>query len=246
LRLAKFIGLAGVCSRRAASRLIEAGEVLVNDKVADHLTFVDDSDVVVIAKQRVTIDSDRVYVAYHKPVGIDCNFDSNDPASLLNHLSMPLKQRLFPVGRLDKDSHGLLLLTNDGECCHRLLSPTYKQRKTYIVHVSPSYTRTQAGKRTLDQHFANALEKGVMIDAQRTLPCLVTILSDSCFEIVLSQGLNRQIRKMAKTQGFVVTDLQRVAFANITLGDLGVGAQRSLSASEIDTILCLCGLAKSL
>lgn len=246
MRLAKFIALSGKCSRRAASRLIDAGVVVVNGTAADHLTFVGEKDDVVVSGKKLSISIQREYIAYYKPVGIDCNFDVDDPASLINHIEMQSHERLFPVGRLDKDSRGLLLLTNDGECCHRLLSPSYKQAKAYIVKVSPAFWRIAADRPALDNAFVQALSSGVEIDGQMTLPCSVTILADDSFEIVLTQGLNRQIRKMAKSQGFIVEDLKRVSFANVRLDGLVQGQQRSLTNQEIQTIMSLCGLAKSL
>ncbi len=246
MRLAKFIALSGECSRRAASRLIDAGAVAVNGALADHLTFVSEKDDVVVSGKRVSLNCQREYIAYYKPIGIDCNFDVNDPASLINHIETLPSKRLFPVGRLDKDSRGLLLLTNDGECCHRLLSPSYKQPKTYIVKVSPAFWRIAQNRLALDDEFIQALSLGVEIDGQMTLPCSVAILADDVFKIVLTQGLNRQIRKMAKSQGFVVDDLKRVSFANITLDGLAQGQQRSLTEQEIESIMCLCGLGKSL
>jgi len=246
LRLAKYIAQAGVCSRRAASRLIDAGEAFVNGEVANHLTFVTEQDTIIVAGEAITLSAQRIYIAYHKPVGIDCNFNSDDPTSLINHIANDGPHRLFAVGRLDKDSSGLLLLTNDGECCHRLLSPLYKQAKRYIVNVRPSFERIAANDAALNSQFVSALSGGVLIDGQVTLPCQVSLLSENCFEIILTQGLNRQIRKMALSQGFIVTALQRVTFANISLDDLSTGEQRALFKDEIDEILCLCGLANSL
>jgi len=246
LRLAKYIAQAGYCSRREACRLIESGEVVIDGKVASHLYFVTPQSKVEIGGRVLTNTQQRVYIAYHKPVGIDCNVDLNDPTSFIHHIQCPPEQRVFAVGRLDKDSSGLLLLTNDGECCHRLLSPQYKQAKTYIVNVRPAYERVQAGTDKLNQAFADTLSRGVNVDGKLTLPCNVTIISDNRFKIVLHQGLNRQIRKMALSQGFIVTELRRTHFATIALGDLPVGGQQSLSHTKIDEILCLCGLTNSL
>jgi len=179
----------------------------------------------------------RHYWLYHKAVGIDCNFNESDSDSLVNHIKQPPNIRLFPVGRLDKDSHGLLLLTNDGELCHRLLSPQFKQPKEYLVQVKPCYQRISSGQAKLDQGFARALSDGVLLDGELTLPCEVSIISDNQFIIVLKQGLNRQIRRMAQSQGFKVIDLKRRAFADLTLQDLPVGEQRQLSEKEITNLL---------
>lgn len=244
MRLAKYIARSGYCSRRNASRLIEAGRVQVNGEVADHITFVKAGDLVMIENQMIKPLQQRLFVAYHKPVGVDCNFNENDPTSLVHHIKG--LTRLFAVGRLDKDSSGLLILTNDGECCHRLLSPEFKQPKTYRVRVRASFEREQVNKQDLDDDFVTALSAGVLVDGQLTLPCDVKLLSDEMFEITLVQGLNRQIRKMAKSQGFQVVTLERTHFANICLADLQVGQQRLLTSAEVEEIMCLCALTKSL
>lgn len=233
MRLAKFIGRSGYCSRRAASRLIDAGSVKVNGQLAGHLNFVSDTDEISVDGKPLTVNNTKYYIAYHKPVGIDCNVSLNDSASIVHHVDMPKDTRLFPIGRLDKDSRGLILLTNDGDCCHQLLSPQYKRDKQYIVSVRAGHQRAVQGCSALDQAFVNALSSGIMLDGQLTLPCQVKLRACNEFSITLKQGLNRQIRKMVKSQGFEVIDLKRVSFANVLLDDLNEGAQRSLSLDEI-------------
>ena len=248
MRLAKFISAAGHCSRRAASRLIDEKRVLVDGLIAGHLTFVDGAQCVSIGEQVISVCSQsRVYL-YHKPVGIDCNCDESNPHSIVHRIksifqqspqqsiedSLPSKpSRLFPVGRLDKDSHGLLLLTNDGELCHQLLSPDFSHAKVYRVVVTPSYRNVRAQRPLIDQAFVDAMNDGVLLKGVLTKPAMVNIIADNQYEITLIQGLNRQIRRMASSQGFKVIDLQRISLAGLKLADLDVDQCRPLTSSEM-------------
>ncbi|SFD73975.1 pseudouridine synthase [Pseudoalteromonas denitrificans DSM 6059] len=133
MRLAKYIGHSGYCSRKQASRHIDNGDVLVNGQAANHIDHVNEQDDITILGQKITVDINRVYYAYHKPVGVDCKLNIDDPASLLHHL--PKVQRVYPIGRLDKDSRGLLILTNDGEFCNQMTHPDFEHEKEYEVKV---------------------------------------------------------------------------------------------------------------
>ncbi|NRA60546.1 MAG: rRNA pseudouridine synthase [Psychrobium sp.] len=248
MRLAKFISAAGHCSRRAGSRLIDEQRVLVDGLIAGHLTFVDGTQYVTIDGQVISAcQQTRVYL-YHKPVGIDCNCENDNPNSIvhrINSLFQPSPQqspedspqneppRLFPIGRLDKDSHGLLLLTNDGQLCHQLLSPDVSYAKVYRVLVTPSYRNVQAQRPLIDQAFVNAMNDGVLLKGVLTKPAKVRIIADNQYEITLTQGLNRQIRRMAGSQGFKVVDLQRISVAGLELADLDVDQYRALTSSEM-------------
>ncbi|CCQ11378.1 Similar to ribosomal large subunit pseudouridine synthase F, group RluF2 [Pseudoalteromonas luteoviolacea B = ATCC 29581] len=198
MRLAKYLGHCGICSRKQASRLIEQGEVTVNGRLADHIDHVLPSDEIIVAGQKIVGPTEKQLFAYHKPVGIDCKLNLHDPTSLVH--SLPKHTRLYPIGRLDKDSRGLLLITNDGELCHRLNHPDSHVEKEYHVTLD----------RAFDERFCQKMAKGIPVDGQITLPCEVTPLSTRQFRIVLKQGLNRQIRKMAKYCGYRVIDLMRV------------------------------------
>ncbi|WP_152084558.1 pseudouridine synthase [Pseudoalteromonas sp. A25] len=205
MRLAKYLSHAGVCSRRQASRLIDSGDVIVNGRPANHIDHVSEQDEILVLGKKVCGPAAKVLYAYHKPVGIDCKLKPDDPSSLLHHL--PTSQRVYPIGRLDKDSRGLLLLTNDGELCQRLIHPDHHVEKEYWVKVD----------RPLDAEFCQKMASGVPVDGQITLPCQVSLLDATRFKIVLKQGLNRQIRKMAKYCGYKVIDLYRVRIAHFTL-----------------------------
>ncbi len=222
MRLARFIAQAGFCSRRQASRHIEAGEVTINGRLAQHIDHVQTSDVVEIAGQTLQRRNEFQYWLFNKPVGVDCNYRAHHSASLVHFLPVQ-GGRIFPVGRLDKDSHGLLLVTDDGELCQRLIHPDFCHPKTYHVRVEPAF----------DDAFIEAMAKGVTIKQGVTRACQVKPLSQDRFAITLTQGLNRQIRKMAQALGYRVVDLQRVAILDLTLTGLALGQWRQLEANEL-------------
>jgi len=231
MRLAQFISRTGYCSRRAASRLIDSGVVTVAGQLAGHLSFVDGSERVEIAGQAVKMVSEFRYVIYNKPIGIDCNCNQHDSASIINQLDFD--PRLFPVGRLDKDSHGLLLLTNDGDLCHRLLAPQFDHPKTYLVKVEPFF-----GGGDIGEQFVLQMSQPILLKQGLTKACTVELVGFNQFKITLTQGLNRQIRKMAQHCGYRVTDLQRLSLVNLELGQLATGQLatgqwRELTASEL-------------
>lgn len=225
IRLARYIAMSGYCSRRQASRYIDAGEVSLNGRLAQHIDHVKAGDVVQLAGQLLSLITAFSYWLFNKPVGVDCNLRAHHSASLL-HLLPPEAGRIYPVGRLDKDSHGLLLLTDDGDLCQRLIHPDFYHPKTYQVQVD----------RPFDEAFLTAMAAGVQLREGLTRPCQVQGLVPDRFEMVLTQGLNRQIRKMAQMLGYKVIDLQRVALANLTLDGLGAGEWRQLSAAEVEAL----------
>lgn len=226
MRLARFISRAGHCSRRAASRLIDAGQVMVDGKAAGHLTFVDGREKVSIGEISIRLPQTFRYVIYNKPVGVDCNCLTDDPSSIVNRLKFI--PQLFPVGRLDKDSHGLLLLTNDGELCHRLLSPQFNHPKTYLVTVTPFH-----GLGNIDTEFIEKMTRPMALKQGMTKPCRVEIIAPNQFKITLTQGMNRQIRKMSQSCGYRVTELQRISLVNLELAKLAVGEWRDLTDNEV-------------
>ena len=226
IRLAKYIGHSGYCSRKQASRHIDAGDVLVNGKPANHIDHVTEDDCITILGEKILVDTQRVYYAYHKPVGIDCKLNIDDPASLSHHL--PKSPRVYPIGRLDKDSRGLLILTNDGEFCNQMTHPDFSHEKEYLVKVQ--IKPSQAG---LDDNFAQKMAGGLIINKQLTLPCKVSVLSADTFKIILTQGLNRQIRKMSQQLGYKVIDLKRIRFEQYQLADLVEGQLVQISKACI-------------
>ena len=224
IRLAKYIAHAGVCSRKQASRLIDEGVVSVNDRLANHIDHVDENDIVVVNNQQIKGAAELVYFAYHKPVGIDCKLNKNDSTSLIHHL--PQLTRVYPIGRLDKDSRGLLILTNDGEFCNQLIHPDFHQPKRYLVTVD----------KPINNEFCEKMAAGVPVDKQVTLPCEVTKIANTQFSIVLKQGLNRQIRKMAHYCGYKVIDLCRVQFSQLTLKDLNLPEGQYIQINKTDIL----------
>ena len=222
IRLAKYIAHAGVCSRKQASRLIDDGRVTVNNRPANHIDHVNEQDDVIVNGQAVKGAADLVYFAYHKPIGIDCKLNESDPASLIHHL--PTLTRVYPIGRLDKDSRGLLILTNDGDFCNQLIHPDFHQPKRYLVTVD----------KPINNAFCEKMAAGVPVDKQVTLPCEVTKITDNQFSIILKQGLNRQIRKMAHYCGFKVIDLFRVQFSELALSNLNLPENHYIQINKTD------------
>ena len=217
IRLAKYLADHGLCSRRAASRLIDEGRVLVNQRPANHIDHVDEDDSIQVDGQPFRAATEKHYLLYHKPVGIDCNLNP-EKADSLYHLLQQFPVRLYPVGRLDKDSCGLVLLTNDGELTQRLLHPDFYHEKTYQVRVDIALT-TQA----LAQ-LASGVSWTVGPHTYQSRPCQLTQLSSNRFEIVLTQGLNRQIRYMCRSVGLKVVQLKRIQLAQFKLGELPEGS----------------------
>lgn len=224
IRLAKYLADHGLCSRRAASRLIDEGRVLVNQRPANHIDHVDEEDSIQVDGQPFRAAAEKHYLLYHKPVGIDCNLNP-EKADSLYHLLQQFPMRLFPVGRLDKDSCGLVLLTNDGELTQRLLHPDFYHEKTYQVRVDIALT-TQA----LAQ-LASGVSWTVGPHTYQSRPCQVTQLSSNRFEIVLTQGLNRQIRYMCRSVGLKVVQLKRIQLAQFSLADLAEGCFQTVNLS---------------
>jgi len=222
IRLAKYLADHGLCSRRAASRLIDEGRVLVNHRLANHIDHVDAEDVLEVDGQPFVAASEKHYVLYHKPVGIDCNLNP-DKADSLYHLLQQFPMRLFPVGRLDKDSCGLVLLTNDGELAQRLLHPDFYHEKTYQVTVDKNLTEQALAQLT------SGVSWTVGPHSYQSRPCQVTQLSTDSFQIVLTQGLNRQIRYMCRAVGLRVLHLKRTQLADFRLGDLAEGGFQAVS-----------------
>ena len=237
MRLQKFLSAQGVCSRRKGEELIAQGRVTVNGKVPDTPgTLVDDAtDQVRVDGKPVGIRTENLYIALHKPVNVESTCrkrGQKGPAIVLDFLD--LDERVYPVGRLDKDSEGLILLTTDGRIHHALSHPSFQHEKEYVVTVerpiAEAELRTMAG--------------GMELAEFRTRPCQVKRVSEKTFRIILKEGKNRQIRKMAEAAGHRVLTLKRVRISHIRLGDLKAGAWRHLSQAEVDKLLKSLGLEK--
>ncbi len=225
IRLNKYIASSGLCSRREADTLIENGKVTVNGEVAVQGTKVNEEDVVLVNGRKITPDDDMIYIAFNKPLGVTCTTDKRDPSNIIDYIGY--SERIFPVGRLDKNSSGLILLTNDGSIVNKLLRAENGHEKEYLVTVNRPY----------DKDFVRSMEKGVPVLGQLTLPCKLKPCGEKSFKIILHQGLNRQIRRMCEYLGYKVTRLKRIRFMNIELGDLETGKWRYLTAAEKKELL---------
>ncbi|MBR3701131.1 MAG: pseudouridine synthase [Clostridiales bacterium] len=225
IRLNKYIASSGLCSRREADTLIESGKVTINGETAVQGSKVMDGDIVLVNGRKVTPDDDMVYIAFNKPLGVTCTTDKRDPSNIIDYIGFD--ERIFPVGRLDKNSSGLILLTNDGSIVNKLLRAENGHEKEYLVTVNRPY----------DKNFLRSMESGVPVLGQLTLPCKLKPAGDKSFKIILHQGLNRQIRRMCEYLGYKVTRLKRIRFMNIDLGGLETGKWRYLTSSEKKELL---------
>ncbi|HVV87189.1 MAG TPA: pseudouridine synthase [Kofleriaceae bacterium] len=230
MRLNKWISETGRCSRREADELIAAGRVTRNGAVADLGTQVEDGDDIRIDGEAVGRERPRaVYIAYHKPVGVVCTTERTVLGNIVDAVDHP--ERIFPIGRLDKDSEGLILLTNDGDIVNEVLRVEHDHDKEYLVAVDRNLT---------DEALAT-MARGVRIDpgsnptgtTVMTRPCRIEKVGARAFRIVLTQGLNRQIRKMCEAVGYQVVGLQRVRIMHIELGHLKAGRWRNLTEAEV-------------
>ena len=225
MRLNKFLSETGLCSRREADAWIESGRVQVNGTTAVLGTQVADGDEVRLDGQPVVRKPERVYLALNKPVGIECTTDRSVPGNIVDFVGH--RERIFPIGRLDKDSEGLILLTNDGDIVNRVLRAEHEHEKEYIVSVD----------RPLTPGFLEGMAHGVPILDTLTNPCKVRQVGRNTFRIVLTQGLNRQIRRMCEHFDYTVRGLQRVRIMHVQLGNLPLGKWRNLTAAEVRPLL---------
>ncbi|ETI66593.1 23S rRNA pseudouridine(2604) synthase RluF [Neobacillus vireti] len=220
MRINKFISESGKASRRGADKLISEGRVTINGKAAEIGSQVEPGDDVRIDGNAISVSMNYVYIALNKPPGITSTTERHVKGNIVDFVNHPL--RIFHIGRLDKDSDGLILLTNDGDIVNEILRAENKHEKEYIVTVD----------RPITAEFLKRMEAGVEILNTKTLPCKVNQLSKYVFEITLTQGLNRQIRRMCSALGFGVVRLQRTRIMNIHLGNLPIGQWRDLSKRE--------------
>jgi len=225
MRINKYLAETGVCSRREADAWIEAGRISVNGVTAELGTQIKDGDRVLVDGRELRQKPQRVYLALNKPIGIECTTDRDTPDNIVDFVGFP--ERIFPIGRLDKDSEGLILLTNDGDIVNVILRAENQHEKEYVVAVD----------RPLTPEFLNGMARGVPILDTVTNPCRIAQIGRNTFRIVLTQGLNRQIRRMCEHFGYTVRRLQRVRIMHITLGDLATGQWRTLTPEEIADLL---------
>ena len=224
ISLNKYISSTGICSRREADRLIESGRVKLNGKRAQKGNRVYPGDKVIVDNKPLKTKSRRVIIAFNKPPGITTTTDLRDKDNIISFINF--KERIFPIGRLDKPSSGLILLTNDGDIVNKILRKENNHDKEYIVTVDKVVTES----------FLNKMRKGIPILGTVTHPCKARKLQSHSFSIILTQGLNRQIRRMCEYCGYNVMTLKRTRIMHIPLGNLKVGHWRYLSKSELSKL----------
>jgi 23S rRNA pseudouridine2604 synthase len=224
MRLNKFISETGMCSRRAADTLIAEGRVTHNGKRAELGTQVEPGDDVRIDGKPVGRAADRpppVYIALYKPIGVTCTTERHIGGNIIDFINH--RERIFPIGRLDKDSEGLILLTNDGDIVNEVLRVEHGHEKEYVVAVD----------QLISDQFMTKMARGVRIEDGMTRPCRMKQVGPRVFRIILTQGMNRQIRKMCHACGYKVVTLKRVRIMHIELGGLKLGHWRNLTPAEI-------------
>jgi len=220
-RINKYISESGFCSRRAADDLVTGGRVFVNGKVAEIGTKISDADTVLVNGKPIDTNVKKIYLAFNKPVLVTCTTDSRDPDNIIDFIGY--KERIFPIGRLDKMSEGLIFLTNNGDIVNKILRSENENKKEYVVKVDLEVT----------EDFLDKMSSGVNILDIVTKKCEVYKIGKYEFGIILTQGVNRQIRRMCETLGYKVKKLKRIRIMDIELGNLSVGKLRVLNNSEV-------------
>lgn len=227
IRLNKAISETGYCSRREADRLIERGKVVVNGEIAVVGLQVSKTDRISIDGNQITKDVELIYLAFNKPVGITSTTDTSIKSNIISFINYP--ERIFPIGRLDKPSEGLIFMTNDGDIVNKILRSKNNHEKEYIVTVNKKITGS----------FIKKMSTGVPVLDTITKKCEVKKIDDFVFTIKLTQGLNRQIRRMCDFLGYEVKILKRIRIMNIKLGQLKPGKFRHFTKEELDELLRL-------
>ena len=224
-RINKYLSEVGFCSRRVADKLIGEGKVTINGKIPEKGTLVKDGDQVEVEGKRIEkFTKKNIYLAFNKPVGIVCTTDRRvEPKNIIDYIKFPI--RIFPVGRLDKLSEGLIFLTNDGDIVNKILRARNNHEKEYIVSVN----------RQINREFIQTMSDGVEILETKTKNCFVKKLGPKTFKIILTQGLNRQIRRMCESLGYRVKSLKRVRIMNIKL-DIPIGKYREFTKKELSEL----------
>lgn len=228
IRINKYLSAAGVCSRRQADKLIEEGRVTIDSVIAQTGSRVSDGQLVCVDGKTVEPEEEMILLAVNKPVGIVCTTTDKQGANNIVDF-IGCKKRIYPIGRLDKDSQGLLLMTNNGEIMDKILRSVNGHEKEYIVEVD----------KPIDASFIEAMSKGVYLSEldRTTKNCKVYKEGKNKFRIILTQGLNRQIRRMCQELGYNVVKLNRIRIMNIMLGDLGIGQYREVTGAEYSKLL---------
>jgi len=233
MRINQFLARAGVCSRRGADKLVESGKVHINNTIAVMGADVNEGDYVTVDGKPVSLPEESIVVAYYKPIGVTCS-EKDDHAQRLVVDEVKSDRRLTYAGRLDRDSEGLLLMTDDGNLINAMMKGSNRHEKEYIVAVDRLLTDEMIAKMASGLYLKELETK--------TRPCKITREDDKTFRIILTQGLNRQIRRMCKAVGVNVVSLKRTRVMNIALGNMQVGASRNLTEEELKELYFQCGL----
>ncbi len=224
IRINKYISEKGLCSRREADELIRQGRVTINGTKAEMGSKVYPGDTVKLGGKPLKPKDPPVYLAFNKPAGIVCTTDKKEKNNIIDYIDYP--RRIFPIGRLDKESEGLIFLTSDGDIVNKILRAGNNHEKEYIVTVNKPIT----------EGFVEALAKGVPILGTVTKKCKASQISKYVFRIILTEGMNRQIRRMCEVFGYEVVKLRRIRIMNVTLGSLPEGKWRNLTRDELKAI----------
>lgn len=220
MRINKLLSNLGFCSRRETNRLIEENRVTVNGELCEPGQWVEEGDVILIDNKPIPV-KDKIYIVLNKPVGIICTAAKEIENNIINFINYP--EYIFPVGRLDKASQGLILMTNDGDLANKILESESEHEKEYIVTVNKPF----------DDTFLKGMAEGVEIRGGKTRPCKVTRVNEDTFRIILTQGLNKQIRRMSKVFGYTVIRLERIRIVNIKIDGIDIGKWRNLTEEEV-------------
>lgn len=235
VRINKYLADCGICSRREADKYIDSGKVKINGQIAKSGMQVDDKDIVEFDGKQIRSLESKVVLAYYKPIGVTCTEnDKHAEKTIVDAIKYPV--RLTYAGRLDKDSEGLIIMTNDGELINNMMRGANRHEKEYIVKVD----------RTINPEFVEKMSKGVFLKdlSQTTRPCEVEIIGKNTFKIILTQGLNRQIRRMCQTLGYNVKSLKRIRVVNIELKNIRSGEYREIKGEELRNLYAKCGMNK--
>lgn len=227
MRINKYISLTGFCSRKRTEKLINSGRITINTSICQQDSTVEPGDIILIDGQPIADKKDNVYIILNKPTGVTCTANPEIKDNIIDFINYP--ERIFAVGRLDKASEGLLLLTNDGLIVNEMLRSENNHEKEYIVTVDKYITES----------FIESMARGVEILNTITKPCQVSRINDYQLRMIITEGLNRQIRRMCKVFGFRVQRLQRVRIMNIELRELSLGQWRHLGADELRELIAL-------
>lgn len=224
MRINKLLSNLGICSRREANRYIEDGRVKVNGALSIPGQWVEETDNILIDNEPA-LQKKRVYIALNKPVGITCTAEKTVKDNIIDYINYP--EYIFPIGRLDKLSQGLIILTNDGEFANKIMNSENDHQKEYVVKVDKLF----------DDDFIKNMSLGVNLGDKITRPCKVYRVNDDTFRIIITQGINRQIRRMSKNFGYNVLELKRIRILNLKIDGIEYGKFRHISKEEIESII---------